>query len=112
MMKLLRNKLLKNVFGIVLLSTMLVKMCAFSISCFSSPTDPLAIEKNAEEGKDAKESPFDKTDKKLFSCGESYADHVHIFWINYLPVRIYSYKMLIGSHPLKTVPTPPPDYNA
>ena len=108
MMKLLRNNLLKNIFGIVLLCMMLVKMCAYSISCFSSCTDPLAIEKNAEEGKDSKESPFDKADKKLFSC-DAYADYVHILWINYLPVSIYSYKMMIGSHPVKTVPTPPPD---
>jgi len=109
MMNILRNRLLKNVFGIVLLSIMLIKMCALSISYFKPCTDPLAVEKNTEDSKDTKEEATDKNEKKLMSCEFMYFDHGHLLWVNPLPLSIYSYIMQIGSHPLKTVPTPPPD---
>lgn len=109
MMELLRNQLLKNVFGVLLLSIMLLKVCAFSISYLSSSLNPLAIEKSAEEGKDLKEEAFDKKEKKMLTFGFSYIDHGHDIWVNPLPLSMYSYIMQMGSHPLKTVPTPPPD---
>jgi len=108
-MKLLRKKLLKKIFGVTLLSIMLLKICAFSISHFSSCLDTLAIEKSAEEGKDVKEEPIDKKEKKLYTYTFSYIDHGHLLWSDNLPLGMYSYIMQIGSHPLKTVPTPPPD---
>lgn len=110
MRKLLRGKLFKNIFGVALLSIMLIKICAFSISHFSSSFDPLAIEKSAEEGKDAKEEPADKKEKKLMSYSFSCIDHGHLLWSNHLPLNRYAYIKEIGIHPVKTVPTPPPDY--
>ena len=89
---------------------MLLKICALSISHFSSSaTDPISVEKNSEEGKDSKEEPTDKNDKKHLTCEFIYLDHGHLLLIDPLPVSVYSYLMQIGSHPLKTVPTPPPD---
>lgn len=108
-MKILRKKLLRNIFSMALLSIMLLKLGAYAISHFSPCTDPLAVEKSAEEGKDNKEAAADKNEKKLLTCELSFFDHGHLLWISHLPLRIYSYKMLIGSYPLKTVPTPPPD---
>lgn len=108
-MKLLRGKLFKNIFGLALLSIMLIKICAFSISHFYSSADPLAVEKNAEEGKDVKEEATDKKEKKLYTQGFTCLDHGHILWINHLPHSIYSYILQIGSQPLKAVPTPPPN---
>lgn len=108
-MKLLRNQLLKNVFGVVLLSIMLLKVCAFSISYLSSSLNSLAIEKSAEEGKDIKEEAFDKKDKKMLTFGFAYIDHGYDLLVNPLPLSMYSYIMQIGTHPLKTVPTPPPN---
>ncbi|SEA65055.1 hypothetical protein [Pedobacter hartonius] len=92
-----------------LLMIMLLKVCAISISHFRPSTDPFAVEKNAEEGKDTKEEALDKNEKKLLTCEFSCTDHKHFLWISHLPLNAYSYKMKIGSHPLKTVPTPPPD---
>lgn len=109
-MKPLRKKLLKNIFGVALLSIMLLKLGAFVISRFSPCIDPIAVEKSAEEGKDTKEGATDKNEKNLLTCEFSFIAHGHVFWSNHLPQRIYSYKMQIGSHPLKTVPTPPPDF--
>jgi len=109
MMKLLRKKLLKNIFGVTLLSIMLIKVFSFAISHFSSCHDTFAIEKSAEEGKDTKEEPLDKKEKKLLTYGLYSIDHGHDLWINDLPLSMYAYIMQIGSHPLKTVPTPPPD---
>jgi hypothetical protein len=106
-----RIKSLKNILGIVLLSIMLLKLCALSISHFSMSTDPLAVEKNTDEGKDAKEEAADKAEKKLLSCEFIYMDHSHELWVNPLPLSMYSYIMQIGSHPLRTVPTPPPDFH-
>jgi hypothetical protein len=104
-----RIKSLRNILGIVLLSIMLLKLCALSISHFSLSTDPIAVEKNTEEGKDTKEEAADKNEKKLLSCEFIYLDHGQVIWVNPLPLSMYSYIMQIGSHPLKTVPTPPPD---
>ena len=109
-MRLLRKKLLKNICGVTLLSIMLLKICAFSISHFSSCLYSLAIEKCAEEGKDVKEEPVDKKEKKLYTYALFYIDHGQLLWISNSPLCMYSYSMQIGSHPLKTVPTPPPDY--
>lgn len=109
MMKILRINTLRNIFGIALLCVMLLKVCAVSISHFSSSADPCAVEKNAEEGKDAKEEAFDKNEKKMLSCEFFFLDHGQLLWINPLPLSIYSYIMQIGTHPVKTVPTPPPD---
>jgi hypothetical protein len=109
MLKFLRKRLIKNIFGMVLLSIMLLKLGAFVISRFSSCVDPVAVEKSAEEGKDTKEEATDKSEKKQLTCEFSFIAHGHLFWSHHLPQRIYSYKMQIGSHPLKTVPTPPPD---
>jgi len=97
-------------FGVTLLCIMLIKVCAFSISHFSSSFDPLAVEKSAEEGKDAKEEALDKKEKKLLSFSSTYIDHGHLLWTDHLPLNMYSYIMRIGVHPLKPVPTPPPDY--
>lgn len=108
-MKLLRKKSSKSLFGIILLSVMLLKVCAFSISLFSSCADPLAVEKSIEEGKDTKEEPVDKKEKKLFSHIFLHTDHGQLIWLNHLPLSRYTYIMQIGSHPLMAVPTPPPD---
>lgn len=108
-MKVLRKKLLKRIFGMALLSIMLLKLGAFSISHFSSCNDTFAVEKNAEEGKDTKEAAADKNEKKLLTYLFSSSDHGHLLWINYLPVSVCSYLMRMDSHPLKAVPTPPPD---
>jgi hypothetical protein len=109
MMRQLRKKIFKNIFGVTLLCIMLLKVCAFSISYFSSCGDPLAVEKSVEEGKDTKEEAFDKKEKKLLGFSISYIDHGHLLWTNHLPLCKYSYLMQIGIQPLKTVPTPPPD---
>lgn len=109
MMNRLRNNWVKKCFGIALLVMLLLKVFAFSISHFSSCADPLAIEKSAEEGKDTKEGNFDKNEKKLLTCEFFAIDHGHLLWIDPLPVCTYSYKKQIGSHPVKTVPTPPPN---
>lgn len=93
----------------MLLSIILLKVCALSVSHLKPCADPIAVEKNAEEGKDTKEEAFDKNEKKMFSCVFIYLDHGHLLWINHLPLSRYSYIMQIGSHPVKTVPTPPPD---
>lgn len=93
----------------LLLSSMLLKVCALSISHFSLNIDPIAVEKSTDEGKDAKEEATDKTEKKLIRCEFIYVDHGDLLWVNPLPLSIYSYIMQIGSHPLKAVPTPPPD---
>ncbi|WP_442588800.1 hypothetical protein ACSBL2_22450 [Pedobacter sp. AW31-3R] len=110
MMNILRNKLLKHLFGLTLISIMALKVCVFSISNFSSSRDPLAVEKSAAESKEAKEEAIEKTDKKLLTCQFSCIDHGHFLWTSHLPVSIYSYKMKIGNHPLITVPTPPPNH--
>lgn len=107
-MKVLRRKLLKKIFSMALLSIMLLKLCAYSISHFSSCNDTFAVEKNVEEGKDTKES-LDKNEKKLLTYLFASSDHGHLLWINYLPISVCSHKMQIGTHPIKTVPTPPPD---
>lgn len=88
---------------------MLIKVFAFSISHFSTSTDPLAIEKSAEEGKDLKEDA-DKKEKKFCTGIFTQADYGHLLCFNHLPPCIYSYIMLIGSKQVKTVPTPPPDH--
>lgn len=107
-MKILRTKLLKTLFGATLLLMMLLKVAAPSLSHFSCLSDPLALEKSAEEGKETKEA-LDKTDKKLLNCVFTCIAQGNLLWINRMPASIYSYKMQIGSHPLRTVPTPPPD---
>lgn len=89
---------------------MLIKVCAFSISHFYPSPDPLAVEKSAEEGKDVKEEASDKKEKKIYVSGFTCLDHGHLLWTSHLPRGSYSYRMLIGSKPLKTVPTPPPDH--
>lgn len=109
-MKILRKNWLKNILGIMLLGIMLIKVCPFSISRFSLSSDPLTFEKNTEEGKNNKEEAFDKNEKKLLTCELSYIDHGHFLWINHLPLNIYSYLIQMGSHPLKAVPTPPPNF--
>jgi hypothetical protein len=109
MVNIFRIKSLKTIFGVLLLSIMLLKVCALSISHFSNCSDPFAVEKNSEEGKDTKEEAADKNEKKQLSCEFIYLDHGHLLWVNHLPLSTYSYIMQIGSHPLKTVPTPPPD---
>ena len=92
-----------------LLSIMLIKVCSFAISHFSACQDTLAVEKCADESKDTKEEPLDKKEKKLLTYGLYSIDHGHYLWIDHLPLSRYAYTMQIGSHPLKTVPTPPPD---
>lgn len=94
----------------VLLSIMLLKVCSFAISHFSSCGDTLAVEKNAEEGKDTKEEALEKNEKKLLTCEFTALNDGHILWISRLPLSSYSYIKQIGSHPVKTVPTPPPDF--
>ena len=111
MINIINTKSLRNLFSMLLLSSMLLKVCALSISHFSMSTDPLAVEKNTDEGKDAKEEAADKAEKKLLSCEFIYMDHSHELWVNPLPLSMYSYIMQIGSHPLRTVPTPPPDFH-
>jgi len=108
-MNVLRKNLLKNIFGVALLFMMLLKVCAFYVSHFSPSANSFAVEKNVEEGKDAKEEALDKNEKKLLTCVFFSIDQGHLIWVSRLPLSIYSYKMQIGSHPLKTVPTPPPD---
>ncbi|WP_139180136.1 hypothetical protein [Pedobacter rhizosphaerae] len=112
MMKLLRNSLLRSVFGVVLLAILLIKTCAFSISYFSSSEITSALEKNAAENKDKEEESFDKTKKKLLLYESSIIDQGHPLWTNHLPLRTQPYRLRIGNPPPKNVPTPPPDHQS
>ncbi len=95
--------------GIALLSIILLKVCSFFVSHFSSGSEPFSMEKSTEEGKDTKEEAFDKNEKKLLTCELFSTENGYFTWVSIIPVSICSYVMQIVEHPLKTVPTPPPD---
>lgn len=105
----LRNKLLKSIFALILLSVLALKVCAFSISYFSSSTDAFSIEKSAEENKDKEEEALDKNKKKLMLYESSIIDVAHYFCINHSPLPAQHYHVQMDAHPPKSVPTPPPD---
>ncbi|MGO4877546.1 hypothetical protein ACEN2P_13185 [Pedobacter psychrotolerans] len=106
----LRNNLLKRFFVLTLLSVLLLKVCAFSISCFSVSADAYSIEKNAEENKDKEGEAFEKNKKKLLIYESSMLDTGHLFLSLHTPQPEQAYYLQMGTHPPKTVPTPPPDH--
>jgi hypothetical protein len=108
-MKILRKKLLKRIFGMVLLSIMMLKVCSFFINHFTSGTDPFPVEKSTEEGKDTKEEAIDKSEKKLLMCNFYSIEHGAFTWISDIPVSLYAHVVQLIDHPIQTVPTPPPD---
>lgn len=109
-MELLRKRLFKNIFGVILFSVMFLKICDFSIAHFYSSIDPVAVEKNSEAEKDIKEDAVDKKEKKLYTHVFTCINHGHLLDSDHLPPSIYLYILRTGSQPLKTVPTPPPNY--
>lgn len=104
-----RNNLLKSIFALILLSVLVLKVCAFSISYFSTSTDAFSIEKNAEENKDKEGEALDKNKKKLLLYESSIIDIAHYFCINHSPLPTQHYHVRMDAHPPKSVPTPPPD---
>jgi len=108
MMSLLRKKLVKGIFGCLLLSILLLKFFAFSISYLSSSASSYSIEKSAEENRDKEES-FDNAKKKLMLYETSVTDHDHDLWSSNIPIRIPVYRIIMGNFPPRNVPTPPPD---
>lgn len=109
MIELLRKKVFKNVFGVMLLSIMILKIYDFAIPHFYSFIDPVAVEKSSEEEKDIKEEPVDKKEKKLYTHVFTCINYGDLLGGNHLPPSTYLYIFQIGSQPLKTVPTPPPN---
>lgn len=107
-MKFLRTNILKTALGAILLVILLLKVCAPSLSHFASCNDPLAVEKNLEEGKENKEIT-DKTDKKMLTCEFFYVRHGHLILADDTKRGIHIHEVQLGSHPLITVPTPPPN---
>ena len=110
MMIYLRGKQVKYFFSFVLVCALLMKICAFSLSVFSSGDHVYSIEKSAEENKDKEEESLDKAKKKLILFESSIFCDDHQLWIYRSPVRSYSYKLQISNFPPKNVPTPPPDF--
>ena len=109
-MKEFRKRWLKSLLGMAVLCMMTLKVCTFFINHFISSTDPISLEKSAEEGKNSNEESFDKQDKKLLNCKFYSFEHGHFIWIIPTPVSKSSYVMPVMDHPLITVPTPPPDF--
>jgi hypothetical protein len=107
-MKILRNNFLKNTFGFVLLCIVLTKVFEFSISCFSAK-DTFAIEKSAEESKDKEEDSFDKNKKKALLYELPVPVYQCLIWTGTVKYNLNAYRIPIGTHPIKSVPTPPPD---
>lgn len=105
----LRNNLLKRIFALTLLSVLLLKVCAFSISYFSASADAYSIAKNAEENKDKEGEAFDKNKKKLLLYESSILDTGYLFLSLHSPLPAQPYYLKMGTHPPKSVPTPPPD---
>lgn len=101
---------MKSIFSIAVLAILMLKFCAFSISNFSSSSEPYSIEKHAEENKDKEAESYDKTTKKLLLYESSIIDHEHPLWTNHLPIRTNPYRLRIGNPPPKNVPTPPPNF--
>lgn len=110
MMELLREKIFRNIFSVLLFSFMFLKIYDFSISHFYSFIDPVAVEKNSEEEKDLKEEAADKKEKKLYTYEFSCINQGHLLSGDHLPASRYPYILQIGSQPLQIVPTPPPNH--
>ncbi|WP_231460200.1 MULTISPECIES: hypothetical protein [unclassified Pedobacter] len=94
----------------MLLSILAFKVIAFAISCFSDNANTLAIEKSTQENKDKEEETFEKNKKKLVLHEFLSFSNQSISVSNFLSLKIYSLRIKIGLKPLKTVPTPPPNY--
>jgi len=108
-MGILRHKFLKGSFGILLLSILLLKFCAFSISAFSSSANAYSIEKSSEDNKDKEEESFDKAKKKLLHHESLVIVYEHPEGTKNLPLHALFYRLRIGAFPTRNVPTPPPD---
>ncbi|KLT64374.1 hypothetical protein AB669_17620 [Pedobacter sp. BMA] len=108
-MRLLRNKLLRSIFGFALLAVLAIKFCSYSIACFSSSANAYSIEKSAEENKDKEEEAFEKAKKKMLLYEASLMVFEQTLSVNDQPERMVPYRLRIGLPPLKVVPTPPPD---
>ena len=106
----LRNNLLKRIFALTLLSVLVLKVFAFSISYFSSTTDAFSIEKNVEENKDKEGESLDKNKKKLLIYESLVMDTAHLLLSNHLAPVTQPYYLRMGTHPPKSVPTPPPNH--
>lgn len=111
MMKMLRNNVLKNTFGLMLLGIILTKVFVFSFSCFSS-RDAFAIEKSSEESKDKEENALNKIKIKEFLYQFPDMSHHSLIWTNLLPPNSGFHTQPLGTSPIKTVLTPPPNQAA
>lgn len=100
---------MKGAIGFMLLSVLMLKFFAFSISILSSDANAYSIEKNTEENRDKEES-FDTAKKKLLLYESSLTCDEHTVWSNYLPLRMPAHRIILGNFPPRNVPTPPPDY--
>ncbi|NTD97576.1 hypothetical protein G6M26_48945 [Agrobacterium tumefaciens] len=105
----LRNNLLKRIFALTLLSVLVLKVFAFSISYFSASANAFSIEKNVEENKDKEGESLDKNKKKLLIYDSSVMDTSHLLLSNHFALPTKPYYLHMGTHPPKSVPTPPPN---
>ncbi len=95
--------------SILLLCVMGLKMCVTLASHFATGNENYAIEKSAEEGKDAKEENISKNSKKLFFEGRALVDHTHYAFVNHAK-PVCRYKLQAITDPPQTVATPPPNF--
>ena len=109
MIELLRKKVFKNIFGMMLFSVMFLKIYDFAVPHFYAFIDSVGIEKSTEEEKDVKEEAVDKKEKKLYTHVFTCINQGHLLCSNHLPPSTCLYLLQIGNQPLKTVPTPPPN---
>ncbi|WP_316796987.1 hypothetical protein [Pedobacter agri] len=110
MMRDLRYNFTKSIFGILLLSMLMLKFFSYSISSFSSSLSAYSIEKNAEDNHDKEEESFDKAKKKLQLYESSSIIHEGLHYFNRLPLPTETYKGSVIIFLPRNVPTPPPDY--
>ncbi|WP_029288473.1 hypothetical protein [Pedobacter sp. R20-19] len=106
----LRNNLLKRILALALLCVLVLKVFSFSISYFSPSGDAFSIEKNAEENKDKEGEALDKNKKKLLIYESSVMDTGQLLLSNHFSLPTQPYYLRMGTHPPKSVPTPPPNH--
>lgn len=111
-MGIFRNKILKCTVGMALLSILLIKFCAYSISAFSSPENSYSIEKSSEENKNKEEESLDKSKKQLLHHDYLGVAYEHPSATKHLPLFKRLDQLRIGAFPPRNVPTPPPDFQS
>ncbi|WP_158826180.1 hypothetical protein [Mucilaginibacter lacusdianchii] len=93
----------------MLLSVFALNAGALFIHHFTkSNTDPISLEKNAEDGKDTKEDFLDKTEKKIYSCDYHSYLYAPLALVGSVKSHISFYYLNTVQDPPQTVPTPPP----